>query len=174
MPLPAIISQFPHVATGPTLVTFTGDDLGFAEDQIDIEERPFFREVKADSFGGAEGPPIDLQFTGALVFVRATLNRINESNCRDLGWDYADTAGTLPAVGEYQRQDEKWGLLQLKNRSHVMQFEQAVLRQGKSFNAGTRHRKYVLLFECHVNTPCNKVLYTYEDAEAPCDTILSS
>ena len=159
---------FPHFATGPTLVEFNSLELGYAEDRVQIEEKPFWHEVKADSYGGAEGPPCDVQYLGALVLVRCLLNRFDEAYLRALGSIDVGAPGEMPPTGWYMRQDGGMKQLRLINQTYVLTYSKAVLRQGRQFNVGTRHQAFALMFECHVNNPCDSVLFDYEDGDDPC------
>jgi hypothetical protein len=162
--------QFPHYSTGPTLVEWHGE-LGYAEDKVQIAEQPFWHEVHADSHGGAEGPPCDVQYIGSLVYVTCLLNRFNEANLRVIGRIAASkstTDGTMPPTGWYMRQDSGMEQLTLTNKSYTLSYPKAILKQGRSFNAGTRHQAFALTFECHVNNPCDAVLFTYGDGDDPC------
>ena len=162
---------FPHFATGPTLVRFGGYDLGYAEDRIQIQERPFWHDVKSDASGGAEGPPCDVQFLGAIAIVSCLLNRFKESNMRALSKIHItaqQTDGVLLPTGTYMRQDSKMVDLWLINAAYTLVYQKAFLRQGRQFTIGTRHQAFQLAFECHVTDPCDYELFTYSDEDDPC------
>lgn len=184
MPFLGVVPQsFPHFATGPTLVEFDSFDLGYCEDRIQIDETPFWHEVKSDGYGGSEGPPCDVQYLGALVYVRCLLNRFKEDNIRALSTislpdDESSTPGIMPQVGWYMRQDSGMKQLRLLSKEYILVFLKSVLRQGRKWTMGTRHQSFALVFECHVNNPCDAQLLTYEgeteeDQHDPCTTIVS-
>lgn len=157
--------DFPHYATGPTLVDFGANELGFAEDRIQISEQPFWHEVHADSYGGAGGPPCDVQYIGSLVYVTCLLNRFNEPTMRIIGRIASEKVtvdGTMPPTGWYMRQDGSMKPLSLVNASYTLTYEKAILKQGRKFNVGTRHQAFALTFECHINNPCDVALHKYE------------
>lgn len=165
--------DFPHYATGATLVSFTDLRLGYAEDRIQISEQPFWHEVKADSYGGAEGPPCDVQYIGALVYVTALLNRFNETNLRKISRIYYSGSpaeyGEMLPVGWYMRQDGGMETLELINKSYILTYTKAILKQGRKFNVGSRHQAFALTFECHISDPCDSVLFEYDDdGDDPC------
>lgn len=187
MPIAGTIPHdFPHFATGPTLVRCVAVglpyamDLGYAEDRIQIQERPFWHEVKSDANGGVEGPPCDVQYLGSIAIVSCLLNRFNEDSMRLLASpnvngevstvdpSLAIPPGTLPASGFYMRQDRGMCELWLLNKTYSLKYRRAFLRNSRQFTAGTRHQAFALAFECHVNDPCDRILFSYEDAIAPC------
>lgn len=164
--------DFPHFATGPTLVEFHDLELGYAEDRVQISEKPFWHEVKADSYGGAEGPPCDVQYLGALVYVQCLLNRFDEANLRTISRiDYGGPAsadGEMLPAGWYMRQDGGMEQLRLLSKEYTLTYSKAILRQGRQFSVGTRHQAFALMFECHVDNPCDAVLFEYETGDDPC------
>jgi len=168
MPFAGTIPQdFPHFATGPTLVRYPPTyDLGYAEDRIQVQEHPLWHDVKSDGSGGSEGPPCDVQFLGAVVFVSCLLNRFKEANIRRLSRIRADGAGpdgTVLATGYYMRQDAGMNRLELVNKSYTLVYEKAFLRTGRQFSVGTRHQAVILTFECHVDTLCDAKLFEYDE-----------
>jgi hypothetical protein len=169
MPFP--LATFPHRATGPTLVTWSGSQLGYADDRIQIEERPFWEDIRNDAFGGAAGMPSDVQYLGSIAIVTCNLNRFTVAEIEKLaGIDSVPgTAyGTMPAVGLFMRQNTMYGALVLSNRSEILTYSVSFLRQGRRFNVSTRHQIYSLVFECHVNDPCDMVLFTAGGTADPC------
>jgi hypothetical protein len=136
-----------------------------------IDERPFYEDIRNDGFGGAAGMPSDVQYLGSIAIVTVNLNRFNAANVAALGDLDASqvlTAGTLPDIGSFVRQDTLWGGLYLTNGTETRVFAQSFLRQGRRFNVGTRHQVFSLVFECHVDDPCTMVLYTVGAANDPC------
>jgi len=176
MPFTGVVPQeFPHFATGATLVKFHSLELGYSEDRIQIDETPFFHEVKSDGFGGSEGPPCDVQYLGSLVYVRCALNRFNEVRIRTIapldrygGPTGYLAPGTMPPPGWYMRQDGGMEELVLSSKEYIVTFTKAVLRQGRKWSMGTRHQAFILLFECHIDNPCDCKLFEYGTGEDPC------
>ena len=185
MPLAGTIPHdFPHFATGPTLVRCRNTiwetyelDLGYSEDRIQIHERPFWHEVKSDAYGGTEGPPCDVQYLGSIAIVTCLLNRFNEANLRLISTLNINkqalpservSPGVMPNTGLYMRQDLCMCELWLINKTYSLKYERAFLRNGRQFSVGTRHQSFALVFECHVNDPCEKVLVFYEEKDDPC------
>ena len=158
------LATFPHRTVGPTLVSWpsTALSLGYADDRIQIEERPFWEDIRNDAFGGAAGMPSDVQYLGSIAIVTMNLNRFTD-NIEDLaGMDSVPgTAyGTMPQIGLFMRQNTMYGILTLRNRTEILTYNFAFLRQGRRFNVGTRHQIYSLVFECHISDPCDMVLFT--------------
>lgn len=177
MPFIGIVPQsFPHFATGATLVKFKNLELGYSEDRVQIDETPFFHEVKSDGFGGAEGPPCDVQYLGSIVYVRCMLNRFNETNLRSISSiaieDYAHISapGIMPRAGWYMRQDDGMEELVLSSGEYTVTFTKAVLRQGRKWSMGTRHQAFILMFECHIDNPCNCKSFAYTAGSNPCNS----
>ena len=169
------LSTFPHRATGPTLVTWATSQLGYADDRIQIEERPFWEDIRNDAFGGAAGMPSDVQYLGSIAIVTCNLNRFQIAEIEKLAHiDSIPTAtyGTMPQVGLFMRTGGTapgmYGSLVLSNRSETLTYTFAFLRQGRRFNVGTRHQIFSLVFECHVNDPCDMVLFAKGAAVDPC------
>lgn len=172
--------QFPHRSTGATLVAFGGVDLGYAEDRVMIDERPQWEDIRNDIFGGMAGIPSEVQFLGSVVYVQANLNRFNMTNIRDLSnlrlVDDTLGEGAVQDIGVFVRQGDRAGTgstsgfksLVLSNVSETLTFAQAFLRQGRKFNLGTRHQQFALVFECHINDPCDPLMYTVSAADDPC------
>ena len=175
MPFTGVLPQsFPHFATGATLVKFHDLELGYSEDRIQIDETPFFHEVKSDGFGGSEGPPCDVQYLGSVVYVRCMLNRFNNANLKTIGsiatddYEHVSAPGIMPRAGWYMRQDDGMEELILSSKEYVVTFTKAVLRQGRKWSMGTRHQAFILLFECHIDDPCDCKLFTYGAGNDPC------
>ena len=169
------LATFPHRATGPTLVTWAGNEIGYADDRIQIEERPFWEDIRNDAFGGAAGMPSDVQYLGSIAIVTCNLNRFTVAEIEKLaGIDSVPgTAyGTMPQVGLFMRSEgtnaAMYGALVLSNRTETLTYNVAFLRQGRRFNVGTRHQIYSLVFECHVNDPCDMILFAATGAADPC------
>ena len=166
------LSTFPHRATGPTLVQWPSNalSLGYADDRIQIEERPFWEDIRNDAFGGAAGMPSEVQYLGSIAIVTMNLNRFTD-NIEDLaGIDSIPGVayGTMPQVGLFMRQNTMAGNLILSNRTEILTYTVAFLRQGRRFNVGTRHQIYSLVFECHVNDPCDMILFAKSAGSNPC------
>lgn len=183
MPFTGVVPQeFPHFATGATLIQFHSLRLGYSEDRVQIDETPFFHEVKSDGFGGSEGPPCDVQYLGSLVYVRCALNRFNEGRIRSIapidrygGSTGNLTAGTMPPAGWYMRQDGGMEELVLSSKEYLVTFSKAVLRQGRKWTMGTRHQAFILMFECHIDNPCDCKIFEYDDEGSdPCSSGSSS
>jgi hypothetical protein len=173
------LATFPHRAVGPTLVQWPSNafSLGYADDRIQIEERPFWEDIRNDAFGGAAGMPSDVQYLGSIAMVTCNLNRFVVANLEDLAAidSIPGTAyGTMPQVGLFMRSggtnDAMYGALVLSNRTETLTYTVAFLRQGRRFNVSTRHQIYSLVFECHVTDPCDMVLFTQATGSDPCSS----
>lgn len=177
MPFP--LATFPHRAVGPTLVSWPNPagttKLGYADDRIQIEERPFWEDIRNDAFGGAAGMPSDVQYLGSIAIVTCNLNRFTIANIEDLaGVDSVPgvTYGTMPQVGTFMRGNMvaqgMYGTLILSNATEQLIYSVAFLRQGRRFNVGVRHQIFSLVFECHIDDPCDMKLFTKSTAVSHC------
>ena len=173
------VTSFPHVSTGPVLVSWpnAATTLGYADDRIMIDERPFYEDIRNDGFGGAAGMPSDVQYLGSIAVVTMNLNRLNMTNIDLLGTldslDATPTDGLMPTIGSFVKQDSLNGALVLTSgnatNGEVRTFPNAFLRQGRRFNVGVRHQIYTLVFECHIDDPCTMTLWSVGAASDPCD-----
>lgn len=178
MPFVGIPATYVHYATGPTLVSFgasaTTDALGYAEDRVQIDERPVWEDIKNDAFGGGAGVPSDVQYLGSIAYVSCVLNRFVEANIRRLSQleitGGSGTTGNLPPIGRFMRQDIMYESLFLTSNAYTLTFTRAFLRQGRRYNMGTRHQQIQLMFECHIDDPCDTVLFTSATGTFPCSS----
>jgi len=176
MPFTGIPGTYVHVSTGATLVAFgnevdAGTSLGYAEDRIMIDERPQWEDIKNDAFGGGAGVPSDVQYLGSVAYVTCTLNRFDEANIRELAAIEIGTFvvdGVMPPMGHFMRQEGMYSTLWLINKTYTLKYPRAFLRQGRRFNVGVRHQQVMLMFECHINDPCDMILFSYETPDDPC------
>ena len=167
------LATFPHRATGPTLVTWNSLQLGYADDRIQIEERPFWEDIRNDAFGGAAGMPSDVHYLGSIAIVSCNLNRFVIANIQalaDLDAANVNTVGVMPAIGTFMRSDAMYSSLVLSNATETLTYTVAFLRQGRRFNVGTRHQIFSLAFECHVDDPCTMKLFAAGAAVDPCSS----
>jgi hypothetical protein len=114
--------------------------------------------------------PSEVQYLGSIAIVTMNLNRFTD-NIEDLaGIDSIPGVayGTMPQVGLFMRQNTMAGNLILSNRTEILTYTVAFLRQGRRFNVGTRHQIYSLVFECHVNDPCDMILFAKSAGSNPC------
>jgi len=172
MAFAGIPTTYAHYSTGATLVQYDALALGYAEDRIMIDERPQWENVQNDAFGGGASVPSDVQYLGSIAYITCTLNRINEANIRALSMIEPDGLsagyGEMPPMGRFMRQDSMYATLELINVSYTLNYPRAFLRQGRRFNVGVRHQQVILMFECHINDPCDMILFSYEDPDDPC------
>lgn len=174
MPFSGIAATFRHVSVGATLVSFANLDIGYAEDRVMIDEKPQWEDIRNDAFGGMAGVPSDSQFLGEVIFVQANINRFSPSNMESLALiapnfggkaNIGDFAGMM---GVFARQDGLFEPLVLSNKTATLTFANALLKHGRKFNLGTRHQQVALLFECHIDDPCDMELWVQTAADDPC------
>jgi hypothetical protein len=196
MPFTGILPQtFPHRSTGATLVQFgsvaadgtgSGDDadmlnLGYCEDRVHIEEKPQWEDIKNDIFGGMAGIPSEVQYLGSVVYVHCNLNRFVVNNVKDMSSIHPSLSQLVAGFGDvvggpmgtFMRQGNNTDTtymetLALSSPTEVLKFHKAFLRQGKRFTMGVRHQQVMLVFECHVFSPCDLELYEISAGVNPC------
>ena len=179
----ATAQTFLHHSKGPTLITFGGHEIGYAQDRIYIDERPSWEDLRNDIFGGMPGIPSDVQYLGSIGIVQANINRFKEAEMLYLAsidptleqiTEGAPPTGAiqLPAMGTFMRQGDNTTStmkpLVLSSAYHTLTFALAFLRTGRRFNTGTREQIVSLAFEVHVNDPCDMELYAITGAANPC------
>lgn len=171
---------FIPITTGPTVVNWGGDDLGYAEDRVMMRVQPFWDLVHADSYGGLAGPPADRQFLGAVVQIMLTLTTFNsDSTIIDGLHDfYAGATSTdsiiLPDVGSFARQDELANTLVLLGRNETRTFEPATLTEAQELNSSARHRRFQLGWTAEVDDACTLRLMVIGAGEDRCDPDVST
>jgi len=172
MAFAGIPATYVHVSTGPTLVTYDSLNLGYSEDRVQIDERPQWEDIRNDAFGGMAGVPSDVQFLGAVHFVHCNLNRFVADNVESLAMIEVDGPANPgdydTMMGRFMRQDQMYAELVLSNKTATTTYKVAFLRQGRRFNMGTRHQQVALVFECHIDDPCDMVVFTTAAATDPC------
>mgnify|MGYP000851156251 CR=1 FL=1 len=148
-----------HFKSGPIVVNFGVDannltQLGFSEDGVTGIIQPFFDEVKSDDNGGLRGPPSDAQLLGAIASLDVDFTKYIKAEMDKLSaFKVNGTAGILPAVGSFVRQDALGGVLRLSGIHDTFTFNFAFIRRNFEFNTGTRYRKYKTGWECWMSLP---------------------
>jgi len=151
-----------HIVAGPVIVTFNSLQIGYSRDGVQIRIEPRWIDVPSDEYGGASGAPSDAQIVGAIATVSADLTKYDKAQLRKLT-SFAGTtgtAGTLPAFGTLMRQDTKVQILLLDGANEDFTFSNAFVRQAIEVNKGTRFSSAMLAFECWVDAPATRVLFT--------------
>lgn len=185
------------VQFGTAADTGSGDDasmmdLGYCEDRVQIDERPQWEDIKNDIFGGMAGVHSDVQYLGSIVYVHCNLNRFNHYNIQRLSHIHptlataqisgveltnqmSGTTGDIVGgtMGAFMRQGDNSTLtymetLCLSSATEKLRFHRAFLRQGRRFNMGVRHQQVMLVFECHIYSPCDCEMYGLETGTNPC------
>ena len=76
--------------------------LGYTRNGVDQTEEAFWLDVPGDEYGGDDGPPIDIQFLGAIARVRCEFTKWNVANINFVRARVEDVGGGTPpgVVGE--------------------------------------------------------------------------
>lgn len=158
-----------HFASGPVVPTWNSIQLGYSEDGCNIVVTPFFDRVSSDDFGGLRGAPADEQLLGAIATIDIPFTKYVKAEMDKLtAFKKAGTAGTLPPIGSFVRQDALYAPLILAGINDTFTFATAMLRRAQEINSGTKYRRYMVGFECWMNqtdynqltVAQNRVLFT--------------
>lgn len=150
-----------HEMAGAVLVKYNGASLGYTRDGAQIRIEPRFIDIPSDYYGGQSGAPADVQVVGAIATVQCEMPHYDKAECHKLTAFYkAGVAGTLPAFGTLLRQGSLHAVLLLDGVNEDWTFNQAIIRQAVELNKGTRFSTFVCGFECWVDTPASRILFT--------------
>ena len=125
--------------------------LGESMDMVDVEERAFFHNIPGDRHGGPQGPPIEIQWLGAICVVRMELSRWDTAVLDNLRKRKVQTtAGTIPLtdVGTLMLATKAFRLL-LHSTTRPLNFPCVLLRDAVSYGMGSKFTGVGLQFECH-------------------------
>lgn len=129
------------------------ESLGYTVNGAEIEERDYHSDVPGDQNGGEEGPPIDVQYFGAVHVVRLDLSSWDTAVVNKLLAKIATgTAGTLPTPGSLMGSGSLTYRLLLLTTNEPRNYPRAFLRNGVRKNHGTKFSRLSLEFECHGST----------------------
>ena len=141
------------------------EELGRTRNGADVTLESRFVDVPGDEFGGEEGPPVDVQYLGAIARVRLELTKFDDAVADKVrAVLYDGTAGTPMGPGTLVFQDRQEFRLLLKTVRKPMNFERAFPRQAVEQNKGTKFSTLVVEFECHEDDV--GVLYNESIAES--------
>ena len=141
-----------HFACGPVVVTWNAIQLGYSEDGCKMVVQPFFDRVSSDDFGGRAGPPADEQLLGAVATIDIPFTKYVKAEMDKLSaFKKNGTAGILPPIGSFVRQDGLYATLLLAGINDNHTFLTAFLRRAQEINSGTKYRTYMVGFECWLN-----------------------
>jgi hypothetical protein len=155
---------FVPLTTGPAIIYWAGNSIGYAEDRVMMRVQPFWDLVHSDGYGGLAGPPADRQLLGAVVQIMATittftsdLDLIDDLHTFSSG---KTTNGTvvLPAVGSFARQDGLADTLIIEGRGESRTFSPATLTEAQELNSSARHRRFQMGWTAEVDDACARNL----------------
>jgi len=125
--------------------------LGETMDMTDVEERAFWHNVPGDRHGGPQGPPIEVQWLGAICVVRMELSRWDAAEIDKLRRREVNaTLGTilLAEVGTLMLATKGFRLC-LNSATRPLNFPCAILRDAIPYGMGSKFTSVGLQFECH-------------------------
>lgn len=137
--------------TGPGLQT-----LGYTRDGVEISEETFWGDIPGDERGGEQGPPVEIQWFGAIARVRCELTKWDDAVAtlvraaipsNTAGSPYSSSgAGTLVFSGT------KYFRLLIASPTEPRNFIVAIPRSNNEINKGTKFSTQVFEFECHADS----------------------
>ena len=141
-----------HFASGPVVLTWNSVQLGYSEDGVRVNIRPFHDAVHSDDFGGRQGPPADEQMLAGLATIDVEMTKYVKAELDKLSsFQPGGTAGTFPPIGTFKRQDSKLASLIVGGINDTWTFTRAGLKRAFEVNSGTRYRRYILGWECWID-----------------------
>lgn len=139
------------------------ENLGYTRNGVEFTNEAFTSEIPGDQNGGDEGPPVDIQYLGEIVRVRAELTKWDDQVAdRVIVRVKGETAGVTPTPGVLLFAAEKYMPLAISTPLKVITFPRAVPRQPIEHNRGTKHSVLVVEFECHM-PPGGGEIWTISD-----------
>jgi len=127
-------------------------DLGYTRNGVDADEEAFFLDVPGDEYGGDSGPPIEIQWLGAIARIRLELTKFDRTVFDNLRKRVqGSTLGQPATSGTLMIADTKYCRLCLVSANDPRNFPIAIPRNVIGMNLGTRFQTAVCEFECHTN-----------------------
>lgn len=165
------MSRTNHVSGECLLRTGTGgsnalEDLGYTVDGVDLEFHRHTSDVKADTGGGEEGVPVDVQEMGKEAFIRAQLVSYDEAVLAKIRKDADETTeGGLATIGRLLGANGHLFRLLLTSPSEAVpwNFPTVYLHDSASVKLGTKRTIWNLTFRAiayiGIGTSKDVVLY---------------
>lgn len=161
--------SFVHFRSGPCIVVWNSVELGYTEDGVRMRIEPRYADVHSDNMGGLAGVPSDTQLLGAIAIVTTLFSKYVKAELDKLtSFEKAGTAGQLPEIGTFIKQDSEYAALELRGTKEEITFDTAFLRQGQEMNVGTNAKKYAVGFECWLTSSCTRTLFAITGGYSSC------
>ena len=128
------------------------ETLGYTRNGAEVGEEAHYEDVHGDENGGDAGPPIDIQYLGAIARIRLDCTKfdiavINKIRAR---LDSA-TLGTPGTAGTFMFGGAKDFRLILDCTTDPRNFPRVICREEISSNLGTKYQAWSLTLEAHKN-----------------------
>lgn len=150
---------FTFFTSGPSVVTFDSEQLGFCEDRVQVNVQPFFEDLHADSWGGIQGGFADRQLLGAVANISCLITKGDADALNALtSFDSGGAAGILPVLGSFVYQDNLFGILDIEGTNETLQFDKAHISMAIELNQSMRHRRFQVGFTARLDDECTRVL----------------
>lgn len=151
--MPAINSATINVA-GPVAVSIKPAggalmDVGYTEQGVDITEQIFSYDVQGDQNGGDQGPPIDIQYMGAVDIVRMTFTKYNQTTMQIIRDRLSGTSPDTPGTAGVLHFQGTLAYELLLDCFTPRNYTRVVFREPIETNKGTKHSKLTLIATCY-------------------------
>jgi len=125
--------------------------LGEQTDMTEVREQAFFHNVPGDRNGGPQGPPIEIQWLGAICVIRCDLSSWDSVVVDSLRKRAANaTLGTTiqTEVGKLMLKDNGIRLI-LDCANRPLNFPCCIVREPIQYGKGTKFSTMAIEFEAH-------------------------
>ena len=153
-------------ASGPILFKIAIDsglttlqNLGYALDQPRVIEQPYWYDVHGDQHGGMNGPPIDVQYLGMVIRVRAELSRFDRDVANIVRKRIRNgTIGSVPDadIGALAFQSPEFMRVVMSpqhavrgSASETRNYVCCIPREATEQSYGTKFSTFIFEFEAH-------------------------
>jgi hypothetical protein len=134
------------------------ESLGFTRQGAEIRSQGFFIDVPGDQNGGDQGPPIEVQYLGEILRVRAELTKWDEAVAAKVRSRLAaGTEGSPGTPGTLMFGDSKTIRVLIAPTTGAVNCPRCFIRGEWEMNKGTKYSTLILEFEAHKDA--NGVLY---------------
>jgi len=126
--------------------------LGYARNEPEVIFNPFFHDVPSDENGGDQGPPVEVQFLGAIAMVRMRLTRYDPAVCAIVErFATSLTAGQPGTAGLLMFSNAVTLRILIDNANDPRNFPRCIPRSPIEMNKGSKFTELSLEFYAYKN-----------------------
>lgn len=136
-------------------------ELGITRNGVTVNYENFFYDVPGDEFGGDDGPPIDVQWLGAIARIRCEFTKYNRELLNAVlgivhGSTFGDmnsqSSGSSKFPGELMFTPTNYTRVLLDNSiGDRRNFPRCIIRAPHEQNYATKYASPIVEFEAHVH-----------------------